>query len=286
MKSGKTLLVFCSVLTVLVSCIQAASAAPAQKPWWIINTAALHSLENNGLPERISRYFFDNDHTFITQKRTQTRFAEWRALNTRTFTSVAALQKAFDNGTIDSDVKAILYDNEAWSFTPLEEQLNIAEYEKKAAALVHQHRLLLVSTPASDLVRTLSPNAGPGHKFDAFLRLGVAADAARVSDVYEIQAQGAEMNAEKFSTFVRGAAKQARQANPHVIILAGLSTNPTGQRVTADQLLTAAESVSDVVDGYWLNIPGKSPYCPTCGQPAGDVGAEFLQKFYERHNMR
>ena len=264
-----------------VSAQPTAGTAPIKK-WWIVNVAALKSLADRGLSETIARYFFDNEHTLITRKPEQKEFLNWRALNVRTFTSFREFQRCLSDGKMNRNVQAVLYDNESWRFTPQEEQLHIAEYESKVAALAHEHGFLLVSTPASDLVRTLAPDAGPGEKYNAFIRLGIAADAARVSDVYEIQAQGSEMNVNSFSRFVRAAARQAREANPNVIVLAGLSTGPSGHKVTADQIVAAAISVADVVDGYWLNIPGKSPYCPSCTTPRGDIGARFLEKFYRR----
>jgi hypothetical protein len=51
---------------------------------------------------------------------------------------------------------------------------------------------------------------------------------------------------------VAAAAAQARAANPHVVIYAGLST----QRVTsAAELIQDYMATRNLVDGYWMNIP-------------------------------
>lgn len=42
---------------------------------------------------------------------------------------------------------------------------------------------------------------------------------------------------------------------------------------------TLAVHAQAAVDGYWLNVPGKSPYCPNCGVPRGDIGAQFLNLY-------
>ena len=73
------------------------------------------------------------------------------------------------------------------------------------------------------------------------------------------------------------AAAQARAANPRVAILAGLSTNPPGAEVTTGQLAAAIRVTRGTVDGYWLNIPGRGPRCPTCNSPRPDVGRAALR---------
>jgi len=110
--------------------------------------------------------------------------------------------------------------------------------------------------------------------------LGIAGDAARYADVIDIQAQGSETNTAAFAAFVTAAAAQARAANPHVIVLAGISTNPTGHQVSAAQMRAAITATAGTVDGYWLNIPAGGPSCPRCGQPQPQVVAAALHALY------
>lgn len=98
-----------------------------------------------------------------------------------------------------------------------------------------------------------------------------------MSDVLELQAQSLERSTSTYAAFVRDAAAQARAANPRVAILAGLSTNPPGAEVTSQQLRAAIHATRVVADGYWLNIPGRGPGCPTCNSPRPEVGQAALR---------
>src|SRR5579859_328076 len=122
-----------------------------------------------------------------------------------------------------------------------------------------------------------APSKGP--RWSRFLDLGIAAAVASAADVIELQAQSLERDAALYSSFVRAAADQARAANPHVHVLAGLSTNPPGDPVISWQLIEAVRATRTIVDGYWLNIPGRGPRCPTCNPPQPRVGIDLLREF-------
>ncbi len=193
-----------------------------------------------------------------------------------TFSSVAELDQAVSGGRLPAGTGALLYDPEAWSFTPRPEQLDPAAAARQARDTAHAHGLALIVAPALNLA-TVRPHPGGGPRWRQFLRLGLAASAARVSDVLELQAQSLERDTSSYATFVREAAAQARAANPRVAILAGLSTNPPGAAVTSEQLTAAIHATREIVDGYWLNIPGRGPRCPTCGPARPDVGRAALR---------
>lgn len=93
----------------------------------------------------------------------------------------------------------------------------------------------------------------------------------------EIQAQGAEMNVAAYQSFVVATTHTARQTNPTVTILAGLSTNPGGQHVTATALYAAVRATHRTVNGYWLNIPAGGLYCPRCGIPQPQVAIALIK---------
>lgn len=205
----------------------------------------------------------------------------WNAVRIVSFKSFAAIRNALESGTLAANVKGIMYDNEHWRFTPDEEQQNPAYYEKLSADLVHAHGLLFLTAPAVDLVAVLAPKDRK-KQYDAYLRLGLAADAARNADAIDIQAQSAESNTELYANFVRQAAAQARQANPNVVVLAGISTNPNGQHVTADDLLRAIAATRDGVDGYWCNIPRPGVNCPHCNDYRPDIAIEVLHRLANR----
>jgi hypothetical protein len=112
--------------------------------------------------------------------------------------------------------------------------------------------------------------------YAAYLKLGLAAGAARYSDVIDIQAQGAITNRTTYKQFVQAAAAQARKASPRVRVIAGLSTNPSGQHVTPAEFSAAFYAVRPYVDGYWLNIPSGGSFCPKCGIPRPRVAVPLL----------
>jgi hypothetical protein len=193
----------------------------------------------------------------------------------RTFSGVASLQAAVVAG-LDPSVSAVLYDNEAWPFTPLQEQADPATYVAAAGTLVHQHGQQFASAPAVNLVKVIEPGF-IGAVYDGYIQLNLAAISGRSADVYVIQAQGSENSTAVYSSFVHRAAAQARAANPTVTVLAGISTGPSGVTTTAAQILAAVRATQDTVDGYWLNIPRRSPECPNCTAARPDIAVAFLQ---------
>jgi hypothetical protein len=246
---------------------------------WIINGPALATFASDPTSVR----FFAGAKPFVIQTRENpvSLPASWRSILVRVFPSYAEMKRAFESGSVQKDVGAILYDNEVWQFTPPEEQRNFAEYNDKAAELVHEHGLLFISTPAVNLTRVLAPDS-VGRRYDTFLSLGLARTAARHADVVDIQAQGSEIGVARYASFVRAAAAQARAANPNVEVLAGISTNPSGQRVSADVILRAIEATRDAVDGYWFNVPQPSAYCPSCNDFRPDMAIDVLHRLAAR----
>jgi hypothetical protein len=261
------------LLFVLSACAGAADLR------WMISISALRHLDRVDPSGALSRGFFESPGNFVMngKKGAQGFSKGWRCTPTATFPSYAALEQSLEKGQLRDEVKAIIYDNESWQFTPVEEQHDLDRFERLAAEAAHRHGRILIATPAADLVPVLSPKVQKGGRYDEYLRLGIAKSAARYADVYEIQAQGSEDNLALYTRFVQGAAAQARAVNPKVLVFAGLSTNPSGKKVTARQLYDAVQATRSDVDGYWLNIPGGGAYCPKCGEPQPQVAVELLR---------
>jgi len=204
-----------------------------------------------------------NGSSPIVMKGTNTFIpAAWKAIPYEAFASYAAMQSAFQNGTLVHGEQAIMYDNEDWSLTPIDEQEHPALYEKLAANLVHGAGLLFISAPALDLVKVVDPGCSPF--WQCYLNLGLAAGGARYADIFDIQAQSLENNTAKYANFVQLATAQARHANPRVMVLAGLSTDPNGRTTTESAILAAIAATRNIIDGYWFNIPTTSVNCPSC----------------------
>lgn len=255
----------------------AAVHAQSVKPLrWIINGPALQTFTTDPSAVR----FFAGTRPFVIEGKHEdgvTPPAAWNAIRVQVYPSYASMARAFADNTVPAGVGAVLYDNEAWQFTPADEQKNFAQYNQKAAALVHSHGLLFISTPAVDLVRVLAPGTR-GRRYQQFLQLNIPADAARYADVVDIQAQGSEMATSKFAGFVRAAANQARSANPKVLVFAGISTNPSGHHVDSDEILRAINATRGAVDGYWFNVPQPSAYCPDCNDFRPDMAIDVLKR--------
>jgi hypothetical protein len=262
-------------LVLSMVCLCGGLQAQTKPIGWIISESAIEKLNGAGAGD-LARRWFNNPGTFLLNSKSE----DWAATPTANFSSAAKIKEALEKGQVDARIKAVLYDNEAWKFTPDEEKRDVEHIErseKLAAEAVHRSGRILVATPATDLTSVLSPQVKQ-NRYDEFLRLGIARAAARYADVYEIQAQGSEANLELFTHFVKEGAAQARSANPKVRVFAGLSTNPSGKRVTADNLLKAIQATRGFVDGYWLNIPAGGAHCPRCGEAQPQVAVEMLKR--------
>lgn len=262
------------------SALPANSALPTSTPSpmiWMVSTGALNLMQQAG-GQTIVTQVFDQPYNFIIGQTLPTWASNWTVQQLITETSIAGIRTALQSG-LPAYIKGIVYDLEDWPFSPPSEQQNPVASINAAATLVHQAGLALVATPATDLVNVLDP--GAIDKYAAYLSLGIPA-AAQNADVFEIQAQGSEANTALYASFVTAAAQAARAANPHVIVLAGLSTNPDGQQVTAQELYTDVQATRGVVNGYWLNIPSGGPYCPYCGAPQPQVAIGLLEML--QHN--
>lgn len=199
------------------------------------------------------------------------------ALPAVTFASSAQLVTAVQAGALPAQTQAVLYDPEAWSFTPVSEQRDPVSAAARAAAAARAHGLQFIVAPALNLTAVLAPGQAAAARSRSFLGLGLAAAMAQHADVIEIQAQSLERDPAGDAAFVAAAAEQARAASPHVGVLAGVSTNPPGGLVTSAQLVAAIRASQHLVDGFWLNIPGRGERCPTCNPIRPDIGIAALE---------
>ena len=248
------------------------------QPNWIISGYALNLLKNAGASSALVNAAFNSDRTFVTGDTSGITVVP-NAVQTATYTSYQAIVAALANGTLPGKYKAVIYDNEAWSLTPLAEQQDPNTYEQLVATVLHANGLRYIAAPAADIVRATGTLVNDSV-YDTYISRNIAGNAATYADVVDIQAQGNEWDIARFSSFVSQATQQARQANPHVMVFAGISTNPNGQLVSGRQLDRAYSAVKTTVDGYWLNIPSQSTACPNCGDPQPGVGYSLLQQIF------
>ena len=64
------------------------------------------------------------------------------------------------------------------------------------------------------------------------------------------------------------------EADPRLVPARG----PIRAQVSSQQLTAAIKATSGLVSGYWLNIPGRGPRCPTCSAPRPEVGLQALRE--------
>jgi hypothetical protein len=158
-------------------------------------------------------------------------------------------------GQIPPSVRIVLYDPEGWLATPAAERRAPIPAMLAFGALARAHGYLPVITPHPSLMAVHGAACGAleGESLEtAYLRCGIQAMAARAADIVEVQAQYLETDPDAYQAFVAAAAAQARQANPNVLVLSGISTTFTED----PRVLEAAwRSVHGVVDGHYLNVP-------------------------------
>ena len=247
------------------------SAGGPGSPAWMLTRSALSQM----LADPSVRSRLERTRIYELLQPGQQPLSGVDAVPVVTFPAVAELRSALAGNTLPAGTRAVLYDPEAWSFTPPAEQRDPVQAATQAAGLAHAHGLKLIAAPALNLTTVMDPGSS-APRWQCFLDLGLARSMARVADVVELQAQSLERDQATYVRFVREAAAQARAANPAVSVFAGLSTNPPGAPVDSRQLTAAYRASRPAVDGYWLNIPGNGPRCPTCNASRPDIGTKVL----------
>jgi hypothetical protein len=243
--------------------------------YWLIALSALSSLLRLDKDGTVTSRWFGDEHTMVIAPPDRTLPGGRKNLHVVSFTSLDAIRQALARG-LPSDVRGILYDIEAWPLTPAAEQANPVGSIATAAQLVHGAGLRFIAAPAVDLMGTLHPGQGPYNRIYVTSKFG--GETAAPADVFVVQAQTYQNDTATYGAFVRQVAAQARAAHPGVIVLAGLSTGPHGEPTTAGAMLAAVAATNGAPDGYWLNIPGPGPQCPSCGPPTPGIALEFLRK--------
>jgi hypothetical protein len=258
-------------LTLTVATSGVAGATGPSPSRWLLTGPALTRITQ--LDASLAAQVFDAPTTWVTGPPPE----GWSSERSVIFPSLAGLEGAIGTTSLVG-VKVVVYDIEHWSLTPRAEQRHPALSMQRFATLANANGLKAVMAPALDLTSSLNcPGSTPQARY---LACDLAAEAARYATAVDIQAQSLEASKGNYADFVAHAAAQARAANPSVVLLAGLSTGPDGQAVTASQMFHAAQSTRSNVSGWWLNVPGRSRYCPNCGAPAPSIAVSFLRLLY------
>jgi hypothetical protein len=250
------------------------SLTTAGKMGWIIGSPTLSDLlayDNAGVVQRE----LDHPTTYLIVGRGVSVPSGWSVTPTQSFTDADALVKAVDSGALQPGVGAVVLDIESWQFSPAAQRQDPGAAYTRAATVAHAHGLKLLATPAMDLVSDMGRQ--PSETVSAaYLRLGVATLAGAHADVFELQSQGLEFDPQRFAALLKSVDVQVRAVNPSVVFFGGVSTNPSGRRATAEQMVSAVQAAGSIASGYWLNDPSSGAYCPKCSGPYPAVAVTFL----------
>jgi hypothetical protein len=244
------------------------------QPGWIIGVSTFTQFKAEGASQALLDRAFNNNCTFVFGKTPSSI-----GVPTAYYQSYQAIKAAFANGTLPGGFKAVMYDNEGWSFTPRVEQRNPVRYERLVARLLHRHGLLYIATPGASLTRASGTMVNNNNE-DTYLARNLAGITARYANVIDIQSQILQPNLAAFTLFATAAAQQARAANPKIKVYIGIATGPEGEFVTEQNLYTAYRTVRRVANGYWLNLSAKSAHCRLCAAPRPRLAVQLLERLY------
>lgn len=252
-------------------------SASVDTPAWILTAGSVPRLEAAGLPFATLNTVFNNPDTLLLEGKGLIDRLLPRASPTMDFTSETGLADAFAAGNVPATVRWVLLDLEDWPLTPPNEQTDPIGALRTAVAIAHAHHKLVMFTPAADLLTVIAPRTPAPERLSTFERL-IVRPGSQLADGFEVQSQGTEGSPDAVS-FVTAAVNAARKARPGGVILAGLSTNPDGRKVTAGQMMVVYDAARHAgATGFWLNIPEAGPSCPRCGTPQTSVGIAFLHR--------
>jgi hypothetical protein len=249
---------------------------------WVVPYGVVAELVAARLPMNLLNADFNTPTAFLVSAHGTTDPVVPRAAATVDFTSAAQLVAALRAGQVPTTAHWLLLDIEAWSQTPSSEQHDPIGALRTAVAAAHRAGKQIIFAPGVDLVSVLRPNAPRAQRFALFDEL-VVAPAARLTDVFLVQAQSTEATPQ-VTTFITGAVGAARTARPGIVVFGDLSTNPDGRRVNPADLMTLYRAGHAAgVTGWWLSIPSGGTACPACGQPQPQVAVAFLEQLAKQN---
>jgi hypothetical protein len=253
-----------------------AQAQVVGAPAWAVTNTALRAFER--LDPAQATHLFDSPRTYVIggNATSLTNLQAPAALATARFTSETALAAAVEGRTLPPGTRAVMFEDEFGTQTPHVEQVHPGIYYSRAAQVAHKAGLLMVAAPSASLVYAKAPDTLPGQLDSQFVKFNIAGAVAKSADVFEIAAQGNERHPSRYASFVSSVSAEAIVAHPSIELLGGLSTNPNGQKQTAQNLLNSALKTRLTVAGFGLTDPGSRKECKGCGKWYAGVANSFL----------
>lgn len=169
------------------------------------------------------------------------------------FNSYDKFASALSNNKISTSVKAAIFDDSSdtpSTVVPTVEAKSPYLYDQKFSSLAHQHGM--VSMCDYILGKRIGSKIGEAPPCDVALLN---------------YSQQSERSASKYKSVVSSAIETIRKTNPNMPVIVGLSTNPRGPVITANELLSSINATLSQVNGYWISIPNSGGVgCPDCSQ--------------------
>lgn len=153
--------------------------------------------------------------------------------------------------TIPFGIKGVVYDNQRSPLTPSAQQSNPMRYDREVAQAARAHGLF-------SMCDFIQPSRLPKSERNA------VHEVPPCSFIGLNAVQQSERSASAYAKVVTRATQVVHSVFPGRPVIAGLSSNPRGTKVTSRELEQAMTVVADEVQGYWLNIPKPSVSCPQC----------------------
>jgi hypothetical protein len=277
---GTRVIATAAILVVASSCGSAPSPPPSatatlpSSRTWLMTSQALRDISAVGDPAVALR----NSSVLEIVGQAQSTFASVPATPVVSFRSVSSLLAWLSTTNAPGQIRAVLYDPESWQFTPAAQQQDPAHYAQQFVQAARQHGLIPILAPGMDLSKVLAPSASTNSSGYLQVRLPAAmAQALSGGTGYVvIQSQSLERSPAEYLSVVQAAVAQIASQDAQIKVLGVLSTNPSGGPVTAQELLTDVQLTRGLVAGYWLNVPGAGPSCPSCGPTDPSLGLQVL----------
>lgn len=220
---------------------------------WIIGQDNLRYLQS-AAPD-LAADLLDGPETIVVRASRVSEIPD-RGVPMDMFASYDEFARLIRQGVIPPEVRVVGYDPESWAATPAPERHDPIRYLALFASTARAHGYRPVLAPGRDL--TLTPGGTcaklPGERVgDAYLRCGIPGT-AQLAGAFVIQAAPVELDLPQLRHLVAEGARQARAANPSVVVIATLSTAPG--RVLADPgaIARAARTMRPYLDGFMLNL--------------------------------
>lgn len=158
------------------------------------------------------------------------------------------------SNSIPVGIRGVVYDNQRSPLTPAVQQANPMHYDSEVAQVASAHGLFSMCDfiEPSRLPRS---NRAAAYEVPPCSMVGLNA------------VQQSERSAFAYAKVVKRDAQIVHSVFPGRPVIAGISSNPRGPKVTSSELQQAISAVANEVQGYWLNVPEPSVSCPRCNVP-------------------